>query len=305
MKAVFLIDKINKEKIKTLLDLGASGVFVNWRNVTSGMIETLHRQNLKVFTEVGIFAGEELLQKYKDAWPIDKKGKKLEGKRYGGVCPNHPKIRQEKLKLIEDLITNLDLDGLWLDFIRYPCHWETVRNKNITEYCYCTNCLKNFKKSQLPWVVWKCQQITDFVEQTKNLLTKHHKEMLLGMFSVPWKENEFGRGISRVIGQDFKLLSSLIDVFSPMVYQKFCGRKVGWISEIVKYMSNLTKRPIWPIIQTEEYAGEISPAEFKDEVDKALKSPSDGAIVFFLEDLIKDKIKTKIIKERFNERKTF
>lgn len=82
-----------------------------------------------------------------------------------------------------------------------------------------------------------------------------------------------------------------------MVYQKFTGRHVTWISQTVKYFSGMTNKPILPIIQSEDRSGKIYPNEFRSEILHAIGYPSKGVIIFYLEDLLKDKNKIKVTKE--------
>ncbi len=76
-------------------------------------------------------------QRWKDyphARPVSNSGKAMSRiKWYNGVCPNHPQVRQENLAKITELL-KLDISGLFLDFIRYLCHWEELRSSDITEY---------------------------------------------------------------------------------------------------------------------------------------------------------------------------
>jgi len=149
------------------------------------------------------------------------------------------------------------------------------------------------------WIQWKCDQITDFVAEARSLINQSGKDLQLGMFSVPWKENEFNGAIKKITGQDFKSLARYIDIFSPMTYQRFCGREVSWIGEMVDYMAETTNKRILPIIQTEDRAGKISGEEFYQEIAEATKPSSEGVIVFFLGDLLRDKDKVSVAKKAF------
>ena len=249
---------------------------------------------------------EKLWKKYPASRPVDKNGKSLEKINwYAGVCPNNPDVRKIVHASINRLIEAYSVDGLWLDFIRYPCYWEDVRSDAITEYCFCKICLEKFrndggkKPEGKEWIEWKCLQITHFASEIKHLTRKKRKNIKLGMFAIPWWEKEYGGAIKKIIGQDFKKLAKQIDAYSPMVYQKFCSRYVTWISQTVKYLSKMTKKPILPIIQTEDRSGKIYPNEFRSEILHAMKHPSKGVIIFFLEDLLKDNNKVKVTKEMF------
>lgn len=305
-KGIFVLEKLNKEKIEKIIELGANLVFVGHKNLEKELIRRLKNKNAQVYAEIGLFVGEELWQKYPDARPVDRDGKPI-GKIdwYGGICPNHPQIRKEKFQVIKTLIDNNNIDGIWLDFIRYPCHWEEVRNSNIEEYCFCSICLDKFKQEiggepkGEKWIQWKCDQITNFVAEAKSLIDQSGKKVQLGMFSIPWRETDFNNSVRKVIGQDFKRLAKHIDIFSPMVYHQMCERQVRWIHKMVVYMKRITGKKILPIVQTEDKPKKISEEEFKREIELANEEPSQGAIIFFLEDLLRDKNKLAVVKEIF------
>jgi len=305
-KGIFLLDKLTEEKVKQIVNLGVDTVFIGHQNFDQKLGKKLKNNGLKIYIEVGIFVGEEWWEKYPDCRPVDKNGNLMDKIHwYAGVCPNHQGVRREKLRLIKSIIDNYHIDGIWLDFIRYPCHWEEIRSKNIAEYCFCQNCLNKFKKDEggksegKKWVQWKCNQITNFVGEIHRLIDRSGKDIKLGMFSVPWRKSDFGGAITKIIGQDFKSLAKYIDVFSPMVYQKMCGRKTDWIYEIVAYMKKITRCQVLPIVQTEDKPTKLTAEEFADELKQACKFPSEGVIVFFLEDLLKNGNKLKIVKETF------
>jgi len=295
IKAIFVLESLTKEKISISVSLGANTIFTSYQNITHETVHYARDKGLTVNLEVGIFVGEDLWQKYPDSRPIDRSGKPIEKIHwYAGVCPNHPQIRQEKLTLIKKILREYNIDGIWLDFIRYPCHWEEVRNSKIEEYCYCQNCLNQFKQcgGSIPegeqLTAWKCKQITDFVKDVKIEIEKLSNKIDLGMFAVPWQKDDFDSAILRIIGQDFKTLSKYVDTFSLMTYHKFSGRPVSWIGDMVNYMSRVTNKKILPIIQTEDRAGKITKEEFDQEITNAIAKDSAGVIFFLLEDLIKD-----------------
>ena len=73
-------------------------------------------------------------------------------------------------------------------------------------------------------------------------------------------------------------------------------------SSAVKYLDRITGRPVLPIVQTEDKPRRIKPQEFKEELRQAIKPPSEGVIVFFLEDLVKNHQKLARIQEILLER---
>jgi hypothetical protein len=86
-----------------------------------------------------------------------------------------------------------------------------------------------------------------------------------------------------VIGQDVRALGRCVDVFSPMVYHRMCGRPPSWIAEVVQEERDLSGKPVWPIVQAVDEPSPLSPEEYAAALDAALGSAADGVIVFTLQ----------------------
>ena len=104
------------------------------------------------------------------------------GKPLNWLCPSHPKNVQLELDSMLEIVTNYDVDGIHLDYIRYPG----------SHACYCEECRKRFilatrqqidewPKAVLPetgvysdtYIQWRSQQITRLVR----LLHKRLREV--------------------------------------------------------------------------------------------------------------------------------
>jgi uncharacterized lipoprotein YddW (UPF0748 family) len=304
---MFLAEPLTEETTTALIQLGVNEVSLNWKHCTGPYTKKLREQGVKVFAEISLFVGEELWKKYPDARPIDRNGKPMEPINwYYGVCPNHPGIRKEKLTTIEKIIHEYEMDGLWLDFIRYPCHWEKERNSQITEYCFCDNCLSKFsqdiggKPEGNAWIDWKCAQITGFVEEVRTRVLNHNQPIEIGLFAVPWASTDFDGAIKSVIGQDFKALSPFIDVFGVMAYHKITGKSPSWINVIVRTISTDTGRTVIPLVQSIPIPERVTPEEFASSIDFGMRQPSAGLMVFHYEDMSTDLEKFRFLKTAFH-----
>lgn len=304
INSIFIFDFLTKEKIDIVSELRFSTIFTNSKNISKESIQYAHLKNIKINVEIVCFAGKERWQKYPNSRPVNQSGKSIELINwYAGVCPNNPQIRRETLNHINKIIKEYDINGIWLDFCRYPCHWEDVRSSTVTEYCFCKNCLSKYKHDvgEKPegntWIDWKCAQITEFVKEVRQNITSSSKEITLGLFSVPWKDTDYNDSIRKIIGQDLHELAPFIDKFSPMTFHRFTGNSPQWMHEIVQYVNNITRKKVLPLVQTEDRVGKITKNEFQQTLFHANQSPSQGVIVFFLEDLLKDKSKINILKE--------
>lgn len=285
--------------------------------LNEGLIDALHSQNIKVYAEVGIFAGEEYWIKNPDSRPINSRGQPIAKQDwYCGLCPTQEWLRKEKLDIIRRIVKNYNVDGIWLDFIRYPCHWEII-SPILEETCFCHTCIEKFTSAtgiNLPpdlqtvkdkaafilsshsqeWYAWRCEQITSFVKEVKKALAERNPGLELGLFAVPWREGELNNAIITIIGQDIKKLSSYVDVFSPMAYHKMCGKDINWISDISKYMQDKTAKKVVPILQTTDVSKEV----LVEAITKTLSNNRAGLVVFDMNTIINDN-KEEVIKTAF------
>ena len=80
-----------------------------------------------------------------------------------------------------------------------------------------------------------------------------------------------------------------------MVYHKMCNRDVKWINEISNYLSEVTKKPIVPIVQACSVPEVLDNTEFADVLETGLAKPSSGVIIFTLDYLKKEnKLETMV-----------
>jgi hypothetical protein len=229
---------------------------------------------------------------------------------YCGACPNQDWLRAKKLEEVRTLRGSGKYEGLWLDFIRYPVHWESP-SPNLPQTCFCPVCLEKFSKdsglalpegasaketadlilsaSRAEWRAWRAEQITSLIRQAKEILQQENPEIKLGLFGLPWLRQEKQDAIVRVAGQDFASMAPWVDVFSPMVYHLMCGETPAWIHSRTEGFERETKGGIvWPIIQGCNEPGSLTNEEFQEAIRQAEFPPSGGVIIFGLNHLIRE-----------------
>ncbi|OGC58355.1 hypothetical protein A3A70_01445 [candidate division WWE3 bacterium RIFCSPLOWO2_01_FULL_42_11] len=300
-KATFVFSN-DLDLLDSAKELGFDTLFIGHQNLTPVWITKAKKLNFTVNVEVGVFAGENLWNKYPDARPLTKDGSPLPiVEWYAGVNPLSLSVWHEKFEDIRNVITGYNIDGIWLDFMRFPCHWE-VENPELFDTDFSPTTLEIFKSDtgeSMPvgetWWQWKCDIITNYVRQVRGLINELNPETKLGLFAVPWTPKDFDNAIHKIICQDFKSLSELVDVFSPMTYHAMCNREATWIGDACEYFSQFGK-PLLPLIQTENKPREISPADFITSIEQAEKY-SAGVTIFFLDDVIKQPEKVEVIRK--------
>jgi len=286
---------------------GVNAVFVPPDQKT---IAWFKKKGLRVFISLNVFGGIKAWSKHSDSRPVLSDGAFLAGGGHGGVCPTHPAWRSERLKEVERIAKTLGgpegIDGIWLDFIRYPGHWESAE-PSIPDSCYCPRCLARFqaeRKIRIPdglltskaaawikknayysWMTWKKEQINSFVRDAKRVILKTTRKMngrneagkkiILGTFVVPWRKGERGNEISYKLAQDAFQLSELVDVVSPMLYHRMCGRQTSWVGKMTDYYREKARSEVWPIVQSD-----IDPLAFKNVLDQVSRADAGGVLIF-------------------------
>ena len=295
-------DKSPSEQVAVYTSWGCTAIFGGYENVA--FVEAAHAAGMKVFAEFGCFVGKQWWDKVPESRPITATGRPLESEEwYFGVNPSIPGIREMRLKALEETLKQYALDGIWLDFIRWPCHWE-VTDPYLPQTSFDAGTLETFCADsgiQLPvtdrasaadlilaqhqpeWAAWRCAQITTWVARAKDILQRTRPDAVLGLFGVPWRTTDHDGAIIDVVGQDYAALAAHVDIFSPMVYHVMCGFPVAWIGDVVEEIKALGGKSVWPIIQSVDEPRPLSADEYGLALELALThTATDGAVVFTL-----------------------
>ena len=308
------------EQVSLFRSWGNTVVFGGYQD--PAVVDAFHEAGMPVYAEFGCFVGQDWWTRVPASRPVTDDGRPLETDDwYHGLNPITPQVRQERLEALEKLVTEHDIDGVWLDFIRWPCHWE-FPEPHLPRTSFDTDTLSLFGRDtgidlgattdavtaartllgryEEEWTRWRCEQITSWVAEAKALLKRTRPHALLGLFSVPWRLADYGGGILKVIGQDYHALGKHVDIFSPMVYHVMCGRTPEWIAEVTEEVHALSGKPVWPIIQSVDRPNEPLSAEaYGQALDGALGSPAaEGVLVFTLEGAL-DAANLEVTKQKF------
>lgn len=306
------------EQVALLRSWGNTAVFGGYQD--PAFVEAAHEAGIPVYAEFGCFAGERWWKAVPASRPVTEDGRPLAPDAwYCGVNPSVPEVRQAQLGALEALLVNHALDGVWLDFIRWPCHWE-VHDPYLPRTSFDPGTLARFGRDtgidipaqdpptaakellgryEAEWTGWRCRQITTWVAQARAIVDRVRPGALLGLFGVPWRLANRDGAILNVIGQDYCALALYVDVFSPMVYHKMCGYGPNWIAEVVEEVHALSGKPVWPIVQSVDQPTPLSAEEYGRALDVALKCPAaEGVLVFHMQGAL-DPTKLSVTQARF------
>jgi len=308
IKGVYGVPSISSGKADpdAMLAAGVNAVFVSADKETIAAFKT---KGFKVFVSANVFGGKGAWKKYPDSRPVKADGTLLGSepgyKGYGGVCPTHEQWRRDRLAYIAGLVRDYGgpegIDGIWLDFIRYPGQWERA-DPDIPDTCYCDRCLKKFAESELSpnftfehtmpllkasrliaqkhaleWMRWKKTNIQSFVADTRRIIDDgKRQDLVLGIFAVPWKKGERNNAISFQLAQDIGHLSRLADVIAPMTYYNMVGKSPQWVGAITRYFQSAAQCQVWPIIQSMQ----VNWTDYGQTFDAVAGAGTDGILVF-------------------------
>lgn len=185
-------------------------------------IEEAHKRGLAIhawINVVQVFAGSEInvmnnpehiIQK-KPEWVVE--DEKENSKSYW-LNPGLPEVREYISNLIKELVENYDVDGVHLDYIRYP-------GKNFND-----DSTYQLYGNKIPKDEWRRKNITDLISLINKKIKAVKPNIQLGATPIGINKNHKGmngwQGFYEVY-QDTKdwLRKGIIDYIAPQVYWSF------------------------------------------------------------------------------------
>jgi uncharacterized lipoprotein YddW (UPF0748 family) len=314
-------EKTEEEIASWLKEMGINAIFIHHQD--ESLIEALHNSGIKVYLSKGIFIGKKYWEKYPNSRPLTAKCKSWKLDWHPCLNPIIKELRQEKIEDIRKLVRESKIDGIWLDFIRWPALCETS-NPELTQASFDTITIKKFlddtkisinwksmeckmianiilDEYKEEWKDWKCKQITSFISKVREIIDTSDRDILLGAFTVPWREKDYNGAILSVIGQDYNKMGKLLDVISPMVYHIMTGNKTEWVGEVTEWAASKAACEIWPITQIIDRPTD-SISCTSEQIEKSMKAAlqakgADGIILFTFRALNNSKV--EVIKNIF------
>jgi uncharacterized lipoprotein YddW (UPF0748 family) len=99
---------------------------------------------------------------------VDKNGKEI----LRWACPTSEEVRRHEANLILEVVKKYDVDGVQLDYIRYPeegfgCYCERCRGKFKEEHGIDPMDIKELDHRMAKWLDWRARNITTFVQDLR------------------------------------------------------------------------------------------------------------------------------------------
>lgn len=134
------------------------------------------------------------------------------------VCPSAESYREYLKKLMVEVIENYDIDGIHLDYVRYP---EALEGRY---YCYCKRCLKRFREEYgytFPtndvihvryYVTILCENVSNSVREFAELAKEYGNRISAYVFT------DYTTAIESCY-QDWPYFSRYLDFLLPTLYE--------------------------------------------------------------------------------------
>lgn len=178
------------------------------------------------------------------------------------VCPSHPEARAHLVAVVEDVARRYPVDGIQLDYIRYP----------DGNHCFCPGCQERFAgflrgrvadtsldaarrrgraglAGTFPgqWQAWRRQQIAGLVTEIRQAIRRERPQALLSACVVSWGSwpGDFRHTEAYArLGQDWFgwMRSGLVDAVAPMTYHRDLASFRGWVSAVRRAHPDV---PVW------------------------------------------------------------
>jgi hypothetical protein len=216
-----------KQQLDNLAGFGVNAIFTESETYRDDLIEWTHERGFRWFGAIACFSDHandhQLLRKRPELWPVEESGRpRPQMEWYIGVTPTFNDYNQSILERAQRVVEAHSLDGLFLDFIRWPIHWELEARAGAP-----TPSQSSF-------------------------------DLMLGLYVPPLPCDE----LESWAGQRLSELSSLVDVISPMAYHAILHRSPPWVGEVIADLSTQVHHPLLPVLQVDSEGGKEAGADW-------------------------------------------
>jgi hypothetical protein len=290
--------------------------------------DALRAVGLSVFQTTALFFDPELLQSFPDARPIDANGNPDRGfDWYLGVCPTHEGYLAAKIARLRRVATELEPDGLFLSFTRYPGFWENwVPGYTFTcadRFCFCPRCRERFAADlglNMPaadaavqagfildehgssWTAWRAARIVEAIARIAAVVRAHDPSIEIMLNTLAFPASDFAGLDARreIAAQDLTMLRDVVDRFELMTYLQILARPDDWLEPVIAdARRDAPNRPLFctlqvaPLYTEGVHAGrgrdqEITAADLDRTARAALDAGADGLVFYHWTDFLVD-----------------
>jgi hypothetical protein len=260
-----------------LRDCGVNAIMTESVSYTLPMLDATHKAGLRFFAGVACFSDHasnfRSLNQRPERWPVLENGElRPQMEWYVGMSPTDRRRQEEALAEIKSIARMYPVDGVFIDFARWPLHWEIELRpgrERPLDSSFDAATLARFEETTgaLPrdldtpsaraawirqnrlaqWVEFKCKVVTDFVSEARNALKETKAELELGMYVVP----DVNGLTEPLTGQRLKDLARLVDWIAPMLYHNILLQPPSWVASTLAPVVKVAGKKSLPVLQAD------------------------------------------------------
>lgn len=296
---------------KRLTDSGVNAIFMGSGGLSKERVSLLKQHGARVFAEFNTMHVAGYLKDHPEAAPIGRDGAVCPPPHgWQGICPTHPGYRKFRMDAFRKVLSEFEIDGIWLDYHHAHASWERAE-PDMPDTCFCHRCVAQFAReteTNLPdeptprlaellldrhhdrWVQWRSDVFTDWVREFRSIVDQTRPKALLGTFHCPWTDSERDGALRKKLAIDLKAQAEYLDVFSIMPYHARFGHHddPAWISRQTAWLGRhlgIEGKPgerhkIWPIVQLSDWGETVPVGQVRSVLDHGTRRPATGVMVF-------------------------
>ena len=214
----------------------------------------------------------------------------LDGEESPWLCPSHPANRELERAALEEVATKYDVDGIHLDYIRYPderhCFCDGCKERFSAEYERQTGrrlenfptCVRENKEIRAAFDEWRRSHVTTLVREIRATLDEKRPNVALSAAVFSGIDSA-----KRSVAQDWVgwIEEGLLDFVCPMDYTSDAA---GFAATVRGQLDALGGRtPVYPGIGMTATGISMSAEEVALQVEEARKAGADGFTIFNLD----------------------
>ena len=226
-------------------------------NFFDDLLDEAHRRGLKVHAWLPVLYDPARLRKHPSWAMVDAAGMPSDG----WVCPSRADWRAEVVSSIRDLIDHHEVDGIHLDYLRFPS----------PEACQCADCraklaarlgepwplgrdIAEDPRAKLAWWAHRQDLIRETTEAIAGAVRERDDRLEISAALKP--EGAIGPDGARTFGQSYEQLGPLLDFVAPMAYHQLDREPTAWVKAVqVAGRWRSGRAPIWLGLQAYKEPG--------------------------------------------------
>lgn len=228
---------------------------------------------------------------------------------YVGLSPASAELRAQRLEGIISLVAGAGIDGLVLDFVRWPLHWEMeIRaGSMVSAGSFDDKALAGFAdwlgapvqggtaQERRDWIQntavdewneYRCAVVEGFVRDVVSAVRLYRPDLTIGATIVPLGASE----LRNAVGQDVGRLARHVDWIMPMMYHAIIHEQPSWVGRLLREFESAAPGQVVPILQCDstrgaefdaDWGAPISVSEREVVIAEASQATSSSSVVLF------------------------